>query len=275
MAALAGELADWPAADLAQHLERGSPAYWLGFDAATLARQARLVRRAEASGDGLSIDSRIDAQRGITEVTVYTADRPGLFARLAGGIALAGASVVDARIFTLKNGKALDSFSIQDAEGGPFDRPDKLARLAAKVGLALAAEGEPLRDLDRQLSAAPARLSLFAVAPRVLIDNAASAGHTVIEVNGRDRRGLLYGLTKALAAQKLQIMSAKVSTFGARAVDVFYVKDKFGLKVEGDARLKPIRDALMAVLEEGEGKASSPPAAPAPEGPDSDSAAAE
>ena len=119
------------------------------------------------------------------------------------------------------------------------------------------------------------RTELFNVAPRVLIDNKGSAEHSLIEVNGRDRRGLLYGLTKALAAQKLQIMSAKVSTFGARAVDVFYVKDKFGLKVEGDARLKPIRDALMAVLEEGEAKTSSPPAAPSPGDPDSDSAAAE
>jgi [protein-PII] uridylyltransferase len=117
------------------------------------------------------------------------------------------------------------------------------------------------------------RTELFSVAPRVLIDNKGSAEHTLIEVNGRDRRGLLYGLTRALAAQKLQITSAKVSTFGARAVDVFYVKDKYGLKVEGDARLKPIRDALMAVLEEGEGKpAKTEATAPAP---GSDSAAAE
>src|SRR5262249_37191179 len=92
-APLGEALADWPAADLASHLERGTPAYGRGFDIATLARHARLVRRAEGAGDALSIDSRIDGSRGITEVTVYTADRPGLFARLAGGIALAGASI--------------------------------------------------------------------------------------------------------------------------------------------------------------------------------------
>jgi len=247
-AALTEALADWPAEDIARHLERGSPAYWVGCDGATLARHARVVRRAEASGDGLSIDSRIDAQRGVTEVTVYTADRPGLIARLAGGIALAGASVVDARIFTLNNGKALDSFSIQDAEGGAFDRPDKLARLAAKVALALAGEGDPLRELDRQLSGVPSRLSVFAMAPRVLIDNAASASHTVIEVNGRDRRGLLYRLTRALSDLKLQISSAKISTFGERAVDVFYVKDRFGLKIEDESRLKAVREALLPVL---------------------------
>jgi [protein-PII] uridylyltransferase len=247
-AALTEALSDWPAEDIARHLERGSPAYWVACDGQTLARHARMVRRAEAAGDDLSIDSRIDARRGVTEVNVYTADRPGLFARLAGGIALAGASIVDARIFTLNNGKALDSFSIQDAEGGAFDRSDKLARLAAKVELALTGEGEPLRELDHQLSVVPSRLSVFAVAPRVLIDNAASAAHTVIEVNGRDRRGLLYRLTRTLSDLKLQISSAKISTFGERAVDVFYVKDRFGLKVEDESRLKAIREALLPVL---------------------------
>ena len=78
----------------------------------------------------------------------------------------------------------------------------------------------------------------------------ASAAFTVVEVNGRDRKGLLYRLTRALTALKLQIANAKVSTFGARAVDVFYVKDQFGLKIEDERRLKAIRESLMAVLAE-------------------------
>jgi [protein-PII] uridylyltransferase len=84
----------------------------------------------------------------------------------------------------------------------------------------------------------------------VLIDNRASAAFTVIEVNGRDRKGLLHRLTRALADLKLQIANAKVSTFGARAVDVFYVKDHFGLKIDDERRLKAIRERLMTVLAE-------------------------
>ena len=94
----------------------------------------------------------------------------------------------------------------------------------------------------------PGRYSHFPVAPRVLIDNKLSANHTVIEVNGRDRPGLLYRLTRCLSDLNLQISSAKISTFGQRAVDVFYVKDQFGLKVESEARLKTIRAGLMEVL---------------------------
>ena len=190
-------------------------------------------------------------------MTVYATDRLGLFSDLAGAFALAGADIVDARIFTLNNGKALDTFTIQDA-GGAFERPDKLARLASTIEHALAAEGA--KEVPLPPARWPSRFDLFTVAPRVLIDNRASAGHTVVEVNGRDRKGLLHRVTRALADLKLQIASAKVSTFGARAVDVFYVKDQFGLRIEDEKRLKAIRERLLAVLADAPGESASPPA---------------
>ena len=75
-----------------------------------------------------------------------------------------------------------------------------------------------------------------------------SRTHTVIEVNGRDRKGLLYDLTRALSSLNLQIASAHISTFGETAVDVFYVKDVFGLQVTHDSRLNQIRETLLAVM---------------------------
>jgi [protein-PII] uridylyltransferase len=73
----------------------------------------------------------------------------------------------------------------------------------------------------------------------------------------------MHFLTRALTAQNLQISTAKISTFGHRVVDVFYVKDQFGLKVESEARLKAIRDSLMQVLQEREADFASAPAADA------------
>jgi [protein-PII] uridylyltransferase len=273
--ALRTELGDWNEEAFAVHVARGTPSYWLAYDKETLARHARLVERAERNREALALDIRVDPWRAVTQLTVYTADRPGLFARLAGALAIAGANIAAADIFTLTNGKALDSFQVQDAEGHEIDRRESLARIEEALARMLADDEVAPPELEFPPSPLGRRTELFKVAPRVLIDNKGSAEHTLIEVNGRDRRGLLYGLTRALAGQKLQIMSAKVSTFGARAVDVFYVKDKFGLKVEGDVRLKPIRDALMAVLEVGEGKASSSSTAGTSADPKSDSAAAE
>jgi [protein-PII] uridylyltransferase len=245
--ALRLELPDWTDDDFETHLARGVASYWLSFDTNSLARHARLVRTAEAREQELSLETRIDRWRAVTEVTIYTPDRHGLFSLLAGAIAAAGGNIVDARIFTLSNGMALDTFWVQDAEGGPFERPDRLARLSVTVEQTLG--GRPLPDLDQRLSAYKSRFDVFPVVPRVLIDNNASATHTVIEVNGRDRPGLLYRVTAALTELKLQISSAKISTFGQRAVDVFYVKDLYGLKIEADPRLKTIRARLLEALE--------------------------
>ena len=92
------------------------------------------------------------------------------------------------------------------------------------------------------------RMRAIHVPPRVVIDNHASNTHTVLEVNGRDRPGLLHDVTAAISQQGLQIASAHVTTYGVRAVDVFYVKDVFGLKVENERKLTQLREALLAAL---------------------------
>jgi [protein-PII] uridylyltransferase len=73
----------------------------------------------------------------------------------------------------------------------------------------------------------------------------------LIEVNGRDRPGLLYEVTRELTRLNLQVPSAKISTYGEKVVDVFYVKDLFGHKVEHKVKLEQIRTALGAVLAKG------------------------
>jgi [protein-PII] uridylyltransferase len=89
------------------------------------------------------------------------------------------------------------------------------------------------------------------VTPRVLLDNKASGSHTVIEVNGRDRPGLLFEVTRALTGLNLQVSSAKISTYGEKVVDVFYVKDLFGHKIEHSAKLAEIQRTLEVVLAKG------------------------
>ena len=111
------------------------------------------------------------------------------------------------------------------------------------------------------------RIRAIHVPPRVVIDNHASHTHTVLEVNGRDRPGLLHDVTAAMNEQGLQIASAHVTTYGVRAVDVFYVKDVFGLKVENDRKLAQLREALLAALANpDERKSPLVPALPKPGG---------
>jgi [protein-PII] uridylyltransferase len=242
-------LLDFSAAEIEAFIAKGYPSYWLSFDAQTQARHARLTREAERSHAPLTVDTRVDAHRAVTEITLYTGDHPGLFSRIAGALALAGANIVDAKILTLANGMALDTFTVQDQSGGAFDRPDKLAKLAVLFENVLSGRVKPHIELTEP-GAIPSRTRVFTVPPRVLIDNKASRTHTVIEVNGRDRPALLFEVTRALTSLNLQISTAKISTYGEKVVDVFYVKDLFGHKVEHEGRLKDIRERLYEVMAE-------------------------
>ena len=104
-----------------------------------------------------------------------------------------------------------------------------------------------LRDRWQSL---PERVRHLPVPSRVILSNRISSTHTVIEVNGRDFPGLLHRLTHTLADLGLQIQTATVSTYGERVVDVFYVKDLFGLQVHNETRLDTIRDRLLAAFDQ-------------------------
>jgi [protein-PII] uridylyltransferase len=243
-------LADWPQSDIERHIERLYAPYWLSFDAAGHAHHARLMRAAEAAGDAVTLDSRVNARHSITEVTLFTADQSGLFSKVCGAMALAGASIVTASIYTTADGMALDVFWVQDVEGNPVARPNRLARLSTLVEAAVSGRLDPGAELAGRRSLSSRARAAFTVAPRVLIDNAASTRHTRIEVNGRDRPGLLHDVTKALADLALSIVTAHVSTHGERAVDVFYLKDVYGLKITHEAKLATLRERLLDALAE-------------------------
>jgi [protein-PII] uridylyltransferase len=242
-------LGDWPELVREEFLSLGYPSYWLGFDPESIERHARMIRDAKLRNAPLTVHAEPLPARAVTEVVVYTADHAGLFSRIAGALAIAGASIVDARIHTLTDGMALDTFWIQDAAGGPYDAPHRLARLSSLIEQALSGRlklASEIRKATRSLI--PGRMRAIHVPPRVVVDNRASNRHTVIEVNGRDRPGLLHDVTSAISEQGLQIASAHVTTYGVRAVDVFYVKDVFGMKVENERKLNQLRNALLEAL---------------------------
>ncbi len=242
-------LLGWSQADIDQFTDLGYPSYWLSFDPETHARHASLLRDAEQRKAPLTVDTQLLPARSVTEVTIYCADHAGLFSRISGALAVAGASIVDARIHTMTNGMALDTFWIQDAAGGTFDAPHRLARLAVLIEQSLSGRlrlNAEIRKMSKMVLGR--RMQAIHAPSRVVIDNHASNTNTVLEVNGRDRPGLLHDVTAAISEQGIQISSAHVTTYGVRAVDVFYIKDIFGLKIENERKLAQLREALLKAL---------------------------
>jgi len=229
-------------ADFDMLVERFPQSYWIAEPDDVLEQNARHLLAAGASS--LSIEARPYPERGATLVTVYAADHPGLFYRIAGAIHLAGGNIIDARIHTLRDGTALDNFLVQDPLGGRFDDPAQLSRIRAYIEDALSNRQKLMTRLD-QRPLSRARAEAFEVVPQVLIDNKASNRFTVVEVAARDRPALLLSLAFALFQSKTMVHSAHVATFGERAVDTFYLTDLFGGKLESKARLATLERRLI------------------------------
>ena len=253
VADLRSRLAGWDDRALDVYADRLVTPYWLAFDSDTHERHARLIRRTEEAADyddapTVAVETRVDRFRAITEVTVFAPDERGLFARITGALALAGANIVDARIFTTLDGMALDTFWVQNEAHQALDDEARLARLVEVTTQALTGNLDLDAEIARRRDAWQRRSRSLPVEPRVLIDNKASSKHTVIEVNAPDRLGLLYDLTQALTALGLGIVTARIATYGERAVDAFYVRDAFGLKTTHDKKLDEIKAVLLAVI---------------------------
>jgi [protein-PII] uridylyltransferase len=245
-AALEPRIADLSAEARERALSRHYDSYWLAFDDAAHERHARLMAGADAKGELFSLAAESNAFRSVTEIVLFTPDHPGLFSQLAGAVSISGGTIVDAKAFTTTDGFALDVFSVQDAEGGTFGDAARVERLRQSIERTLRGEVYPRRAIAQR--AAKRRSSAFRVTPRVNFDNEASSSATVVEVEGLDRPGLLYEVTDALFQSGLSISSAMVSTYGERAVDVFYVRDGFGHKVRHQERLKAVHARLLKAL---------------------------
>ncbi|MDX2143647.1 MAG: [protein-PII] uridylyltransferase [Rhodospirillaceae bacterium] len=243
--ALLARLSDWSAQSREIVAASASPAYWLAYDTDSQERHARFIRAAEAKGEKIAVSFSVETTRDATSMLIYTPDHPGLFAKIAGALALSGVSIVDAKILTLANGMALDTFYFQDYDGEPIVQDARLERIKSRLVMAL--EGRIRLDQELARTAVlrvPSRAQALELPPRVFIDNMASKVCSVIEINGHDRPGFLFDVTKTLTDLGLQIASAHISTYGERVVDVFYVKDVFGMKIENETKLRQIRDAL-------------------------------
>jgi [protein-PII] uridylyltransferase len=188
-------------------------------------------------------------------VTVCTKDRYGLFFKIAGSMFVNRLNILEAQIHTWANGVALDTFSVEDSTQEVERRLQQF-----KKDLETVLTGEiSLKDLlsERKESNGLQRKVIPKVPVELKVNNDDSDFFTIIEVTGEDRLGILYEITKALTDHGCDIHFARISTLGNRIVDVFYVQDTLGEKIEGKDRIDRLRQTLFQHLSFQEERAKS------------------
>jgi [protein-PII] uridylyltransferase len=246
--ALRTALRAWPTAEIDQFIGRHYQNYWLRTVTATQVEHAELLRQAQGESSKLATRVKTDAFTAITELTVFAPNHARLLSLFAGACAAAGSNIAGAHITTTRDGFALDTFLLNREFKDDEDELRRGKRIGEMIDRVL--EGKDrLAALLQKKRPASRSVEAFTVEPEVIINNALSERLTVLEVAGRDRPGLLYDLTSAISDLSLDIASAHITTFGEKAVDVFYVTDLTGKQIVSDVRQKAIRERLTSVLQ--------------------------
>lgn len=234
--------------DAVSRFLRGMPERYLAaHPPASIVRHARIVfaRR------GLCAVELVPARhQAALELVVVAFDAPGLLAKIAASLTANRLEVLAAHIHSLERhgaAEALDVFFVRPLKEGPVD--PLVAGAKRDLERMLRGDIEPEALLAERLEGSPWRERPNPSVPtRIVIDCKSSEAHTIVEVITKDRPGVLFALARALQGLGLSIGFAKVSTEGAKAIDVFYVADERGSKVESTERLEHIRDTLQGAL---------------------------
>ena len=249
----AGEF-DWIELQLSQFPLR----YLHGTSPKRIAAHLGAIRRLRA-GDAL-VEETFNEELGMCEYTVVTHDNltPGIFSKMAGAVAAEGLDILDAQIITRDDGIVVNTFQASDPDYVGVPPEDRRASVAETIIRVLKGE-EALDQLMRRNTrfSTAHRLPDTHHATEVEIDNGIGDRFTVIDVFADDTQGLLYVITHAIFELGLSVHAARISTrldddiqqslrtVGRhQVVDVFYVTDRDGGKIEGHARLEVIRSTI-------------------------------
>ena len=240
-------LMEWSDEDFELEASRHYPPYWQGLHVTAHIVFAKLLK--DLPDSEVRIDLHPDADRDATRVCFALADHPGVFSRITGALALVGANIVDARSYTSKDGYATSAFWVQDANGHPYEA-SRFSRLRSMISKTLNGEivaVEAIKDKDKIKK----RERAFKVPTTISFDNDGSDIYTIIEVDTRDRPGLLFDLARTLSNANVYINSAIIATYGEQVVDSFYVKDMFGLKFYNSNKQKALERKLRDAISKG------------------------
>jgi len=237
------------AATRTRFLEEMPARYFLGTDEESIVRHMGLVRRFD-EGEPFLCEVRHYPERAFSELTVLTTDRPGLFTMLTGVLLAGGMNILTASINTSDSGMALDIFRISHGDSPEVaQRAERWERLIVSLGQVLSGEIEV-----EQLVAQARRDMAFGkryvprVPTEVEVDNDVSNDFTVLDVYTQDRVGVLFAITSTLFRLGLSIHIAKITTNVDQVLDVFYVTDAKGEKVNEPTTIEEIRAELLSKL---------------------------
>ena len=229
-------------ADIAAYLEGFPKRYLQTRTADDIRRHLELSERIPQ--DLSQLDFRFAPS--VSELTLISRDRPGLFAAMAGALSAWGMNILTADAFSNAHGLVVDTFRFTDTFRTLELNESERTRFVASVHDVMSGQADVemlLATRRRGRRKAPK----IVVPTRIDLDFTASRHSTLVQVVAQDTPGLLRVLSLTLALHECNIEVALIDTEGEMAIDVFYLT-RAGARLE-PATAEALRTALLEAVE--------------------------
>ena len=224
--------------------------YWEIFKLSRIINHYEIFRNMYKDSKKFKVHLFDESKLKATELLVIAPDHHGLFSLISGLVSASGYDVVNAKIITRSDGYALDTFFIQNKNRQPIIEEHSKKKLLKIISQGLEGNFNVEKALNKRWEEIPARFRAIKAPTRVIIDNNMSDEYSILEIKCKNAPGVLYRITKVITTLGLQINTANVSTYGDRVVDIFYIKDAFGLKIDNNKSMDKVKMSILKTLEE-------------------------
>ena len=224
--------------------------YWEIFKLSRIINHYEIFRNMYKDSKKFKVHLFDESKLKATELLVIAPDHHGLFSLISGLVSASGYDVVNAKIITRSDGYALDTFFIQNKNRQPIIEEHSKKKLLKVISQGLEGNFNVEKALNKRWEEIPARFRAIKAPTRVIIDNNMSDEYSILEIKCKNAPGVLYRITKVITSLGLQINTANVSTYGDRVVDIFYIKDAFGLKIDNNKSMDKVKMSILKTLEE-------------------------
>jgi len=188
---------------------------------------------------------RPQTQRGSAEVFVYTKNEEAIFSLSTATLDQLGLTILDARIMTTTDDYVLNSFLVLEQSGEPINELFREVHICTALrNNLLLREVKKHKNIHRQSRQA----KHFPIPTSIQFHADPLNRHTIIELITTDHAGLLSKIGRAFVKKDIHLHSAKITTIGSRAEDMFYITDNQSQPITDPATQEQIREEILKML---------------------------
>ena len=221
-------------------------AYFLRHSPEEIARHTGVLAEGETSSEEALVSVEPVSERGTTAVMIYAPHRRHGFARATAVLDQLGLNILDASITPVGYGFSLDSYHVLEEDGSPIAEAQRRNEIERALWGSLQRPEEAPLAVSRR---APRQMRVFKTPTQIALSVDERNARSVLELTAGDRPGLLCDVGKVLWEERAELLAAKISTFGERAEDVFYLTDRAQRPLD-EAAAERLRVKLLEALDQ-------------------------